>query len=706
MSLSSAIRRWKKHTGPRRLAIKTIDIETPPTLVHHTSDTEEVDANMGKSNKFDYTNRTNSGTKLGHIIGNALQKEAEKVLKDAERHSQKARKASIGSVGGSPDDSHHLLDLKVPGKALGDDGVCALADGLEIALKDGTGVASLALEDLNLSGNDMTTASLVRLAPIIELAKYDIKTINLSGNRISVETNEQAAQWEAFLRSFRNCQKLRRLDLSGNNELGQRAMEIFARIHIEEKPITPSPPGGTTSVLSLVSEQEEEQDDGVQVSAPNGEASDDDEDFGSAMLKGRFINRKCGLRSIPYITLHEVGLNDAGALWLSFVVEEHHYPTQLIDELNAPNPDSIIKAYQQDTHSRGIDWTNNKSLGKEGAQLLDRAEMVRNKAMLDNSTAGSSVIDDTDSLFADDEHVRRHSLDQHYPRPLRGERRVSVRSIRTTDGGEHEASDLESARRKIQRFLISHEGSGSVELWKSALIVFRASRILLYVAPTSRRIYTGATLFKREEVSSPASPTVVPPTPMDSPVAGSPPQLTIDTTKATASGSRKKTSYAATLVAGSNSVAGEPELAVTDVTNTPTTPLRLQRPTHRKGGFSEGTNLETVTEKLNVLVVRDDSSERYLRWQEKHIAAAASEGKVFREEIVPCNLPIDVIEHVLRFTMSRRELDVMNEGQRRAALARGQSRETLRGEREWLKKDESAQVWMLLDSINCLAYGI
>ena len=54
----------------------------------------DSDGIMGKSNKFDFTNRANSGAKLGIIIERDLEKEADKVQKDAEKQAAKARKQS------------------------------------------------------------------------------------------------------------------------------------------------------------------------------------------------------------------------------------------------------------------------------------------------------------------------------------------------------------------------------------------------------------------------------------------------------------------------------------------------------------------------------------------------------------------------------------------------------------------------------------
>lgn len=95
---------------------------------------------MGKSNKFDFTNRPNSGVKLGGIIGRDLEKEADKAQKDAEKQAAKARKQSSSSVVSSQSSSPgdvviHHLDIKIPSKQLGDEGAIAMADGLKRALE-------------------------------------------------------------------------------------------------------------------------------------------------------------------------------------------------------------------------------------------------------------------------------------------------------------------------------------------------------------------------------------------------------------------------------------------------------------------------------------------------------------------------------------------------------------------------------------------
>ena len=670
--------------------------EGPSPLVDSCSE-EDEDVNMGKSNKFDYTNRPNSGAKLGYIVGTALQKEAEKVKKDADRGAQKARKQSTDSSGGfaEPGTMTHIIDLKAPSKDLGDDGVSALADGLEIALRSASSTTSLALEDLNLCGNGITTVSLARLAPIIELAKYDLKTLNLSSNKIEVKTDEQAAQWEAFLRAFKICMKLRRLDLSSNVELGARALEVLARVHIAEDQINVLPPGGYQSTYSLESERGAED-----VTSMTRRATD--AHFSPTMTGGQLlIKRRCGLRSIPYVTLQNVGLDDAGAMWLSYVIEDHHYPNQLIDELNATLASSSITTYQQEANFRGMDYDYNKTLGKEGKQLLEKTEGVRRHAMLDDgSTLASSLAGDVDSVLREEDQGRRKSTERKDSRAMQGERRASMRSIHTADGDQHEATELERARKKIQRYIIAHDGPSSVELWRSALKVFRVSRVLLYISPTGRKYSTD--ILKTRHANVPCSPTVVPPTPADSPTTTDNKKLSIDTTKAANLSPTDRVASYASKLAG---LVSSQENVLTEVTNTPESPQQHQKPTHRKGAFSEGADLQTVTDKLNVLAVRSSDPLRFIKYQQDLITEAATEGRQFTNKSMPSHLPMEVVDYILTFLMTERELNVMSAAQRSAAVEWGQRRGTLMAEREWLRKDGSAQVLMLLDSINCLAYG-
>ena len=173
--------------------------------------------------------------------------------------------------------------------------------------------------------------------------------------------------------------------------------------------------------------------------------------------------------------------------------------------------------------------------------------------------------------------------------------------------------------------------------------------------------------------------------------------LAIDTGRANSLSSEPRRTYAATLAVSDNAALGEPELALTSVTTSPVTP-KLKFTAHRKGAFSEGSDLATVTERLDGLVVRDHRPERFLEWQERRV-------NQYRDESMACHLTQPLMERILVDAVGERAMDVLSEEQRRAACAWGQDRATLTTGYGWRSKTESAQVWMLLDSISCLAYG-
>ncbi|KAI7507885.1 hypothetical protein KC347_g6547 [Hortaea werneckii] len=630
---------------------------------------------MGKSNKFDFSNRPNSGVKLGNSIASTLTKEAEKLI-------TKARKQSTDSSAASEkDSSSHCIDLQAPKKALGDDGLAALADGLESALRRGNDLASLALEDLNLSHNGITVASLARLAPIIELARHDLKTLVLSNNNFAVTTDVEAEQWELFLTSFGGCLKLRRLDLGDNPGLGRRAIEIFARIHINEPVVTPTRLSGDGSVLSLTyeiagNESPEEQH-------PDEDTDSSSDALAKSLSNAKMLKRRCGLRSVPYITLSNTGIDDAAALWLSY-----------------------IKVYQQDTDSTGVDWSGN-ILSKEGLALLHKAETVRTYTLLDDpSVLADSLIVDDEVTGDDSTRGRSASVTRRLSRGQPLNRRASIRSIHTADGGEHEASELESARRKIQRHLIEHHHPICMELWQAALKIVAGSRSLLIAAPKYRKYFAGEAVFALP--SPPALDFQDSQKPQPS-RADSGKTLSTGSAQAKAIAGQCKASYARTLSAMSPGTKGEPELAITETTNSPTTPKLVFRP-HRKGAFSEGADLPAVTERLNHLILRDDLSARFVKYQVERTkreanAVNVSDNIFWRDTGNVTHLPQNLVDRVFSFVLSNNALKLLSEEQRRAAFCWGIQRRSLKTAEEWKKKDMATRVWLLLDSIKCLAYA-
>lgn len=354
--------------------------------------------------------RTSSGEKLGRIIAGDLEKRATKKNEEQNKPAATKRRvksdnnhnAANGDYGDGASNEVVKLDVKVPGKVLTDEGLVHLADGLEIALRT---CGNLAFVDLDISGNGLTTRSLARLAPVIQQAHLDLQTLNIASNNISVGSAQEAREWQVFLEAFATCRSLRRLDLSNNTSLGHLAFEILARIHIKEREIDPLPATGLHSVISLPDTCTNGQDD----HSPNGQtaAADSpvnlDEDlldghYNKKLAKGGILVLQQGLRSLPYITLNNTGLTDTGALFLSFVIEQHFYPIQLVNDHNATPASSQIYIYRQETRSKGIDWEENEAtLGKDGVTLLHRAEKVR-QGLLNLGEADTM----TDSFTFDD----------------------------------------------------------------------------------------------------------------------------------------------------------------------------------------------------------------------------------------------------------------------------------------------------------------
>lgn len=352
-----------------------------------------------------HSQRSSSGPKLGKIVAADLVKRADKKTKEAQKAATKSTKPHLTpsrsgkkdvdkSRDGDADHEVHKLDLKVPGKALGDEGFILLCDGLEDAL---TSCQDLALVELNVTGNNLTTRSLARLAPIIDHAKFNLQSLDLSHNDFQVTDTASAQDWECFLAAFRHCMTLRRIDLSDNPSLGALAFEVLARVYSLERPVDPLSASGSESIIALSDE------DVLNMAAEfkdNQRHDTPDEDNylprganGKTIADTQILGYRRGLRSVPYITLTNVGLTDTGALFLSYVLEQHYYPTQLISETNAVEATNVCSTYRQDGNINGINWDNNNdTLGKDGAFVLKCAERLRAKQVEDDcdSFAGSA----------------------------------------------------------------------------------------------------------------------------------------------------------------------------------------------------------------------------------------------------------------------------------------------------------------------------
>lgn len=84
--------------------------------------------------------------------------------------------------------------------------------------------------DFILQENELTAKSLPKLTEVVALSAGDLRELDVSDNKIQIETSEDKAAWLAFLQAFAGCYMLKKLNLGGN-KIGTAGMEILARVY-------------------------------------------------------------------------------------------------------------------------------------------------------------------------------------------------------------------------------------------------------------------------------------------------------------------------------------------------------------------------------------------------------------------------------------------------------------------------------------------
>jgi hypothetical protein len=288
-------------------------------------------------------------------------------------------------------------------------------------------------------------------------------------------------------------------------------------------------------------------------------------------------------------------------------------------------------------------------------------------------------------------------------------------------------------RKRIQRHIIEDRGIASVELWKAALQVVTTSRKLACIAAPAarRREYAGPCLFRSGSVDERFHPgrdqrldSVAEVDPSESAGLKDGTASTISPTATITRNAGK--SYAATLA--DIRTGAMTETAITEVTNTPATPKRTFK-AHRKGAFSEGSDLQSLSERLSNVKMQNEEhiSERFLEWQQEK---QQREDFKYRDTATACHLPLSAFDRILAFTLAAPETvakwsldaeggvvatedgaqikwpgtNLLSRKQQRDAFEWGQNSESLVKERKWAGMADSGQQLLLLDAIGCLAY--
>ncbi|KAJ9635248.1 hypothetical protein H2199_008736 [Coniosporium tulheliwenetii] len=595
---------------------------------------------MGKLN---YTNRKIDGVKLGAVVARDLRKRATTFSK----RSDALRDSAV-----------HEIEINLAGKNLTDDGLRELVHGLENALQyflDGNPCTKL--EELNLANNALTTRSLALLARVIQLAKYDLKDLDLSDNKIQVKTREETQDWGLFLDSFSGCRDFRRLDLTGNDLSGPLPFEIFARVYSWHAPIDPTDLQGERLVAEAARHVNGDIDSfarSMESLTVNGHAAAPLHDSlltptQFTMSAATILKRRCGLRSVPYIILSDTALSDSGALWLSYILARHYFPQQLMSPLKPGPVATQLEEYRHRNNCWGLVYVPNESLGSSGDKVMMHAEAVRQELLgiTDDPMAASvgSMVH-VQAMQATRRQVllctqttRRNSFSATNRRP-------SMLSLETgrPSNGMHDArtngTEIDRLRNKIQRAIIEDTGPTSVQLWAGAL------KMLVY----GRAILLGER-----------------------------------------NGRSDQHTFASKLAAtASAEPEPEPIFAITGVTNTPTTATVIDYTalSHANGTKPQRSILKATTNgKMKSLdTILDISDTDY------------------RDNSLCGGLTMSLWQRVL--VLAAEAEGLMTSDQQSSVLRYAQDRSTLEKERMVLAKPDSVQIWMVLDSMNCLAYEI
>lgn len=358
-----------------------------------------------------------------------------------------------------------------------------------------------------------------------------------------------------------------------------------------------------------------------------------------------------GLRSIPYIIVNNTSMTDACALHLSYVLENHNLPKQLLPYVTA-KAGALAHEYEAidpTASCQGIVYLPNDTLGSAGLKVLEMAELVRKGADAEESQWDASPYK---SSYMPSMYPRRISdasfghISSQSPR-----RRRSTLSSGTTIHGSHggatpsAASELDRARRRIQGHMLKELGPQSVEIWAASLRMLSTARQILLEKPKEQLDGGGDTLGS----DAPAS----------------------------------KPTYASKLMIGV-SVPGKPNLAVTGFSNSPTPPVT---PRKRKGSKVPASQQTTpFTSPLR----------------------AGTLPAVIKTSPDLSAMPPGLSEALWRriIALASGAVGVVSSEQQESIIRWAKNRETLGRERESLGKTESEQIWRVLEAMGCLSYDV
>ena len=301
-------------------------------------------------------------------------------------------------------------------------------------------------------------------------------------------------------------------------------------------------------------------------------------------------------------------------------------------------------------------------------------------------------------------------------------RRPSIRSDPSIDHSTHDRydksyrSDIESARKKIQRNTILQAGCSSVELWRASLNAIVHSRKIFLLAPVFRMsaASTFAPVLNDTDNEDSDHRIANYPRPNNGHLDRSISALSMES--GSSGDNDAKRSYAATLMTTSPADSAEPELAITNITSFPVIPsinsgnrvLKAGVGSREHSSSSEDRGSSSTGQTMNGPIERDDDGQKYVGYQSSRLAKLRSEhggeSNGYRDASLRCQLPLPMCLQILGQVMEAKEMAVLGKDKQAKAFAWGQKKGTLRSEFEWRMKDESSQILLLLSEAECVEY--
>ncbi|RJE18917.1 leucine rich repeat protein [Aspergillus sclerotialis] len=368
-----------------------------------------------------------------------------------------------------------ILELDISGKKLTDDGLALFIDDLIGCIKfrdndhpDGAAKVT----ELLLHGNELTTASLPKIAEVVALSAGDLREFNISMNNIQVNTPEEKLIWQMFLESFNNCYLLKKLDF-GDNRLGTAGMEILARVFIHSDldflEADAEELLGTMhhdEESNLVEEMEAlkinpgKENEGIRgrskkTSNKAKGRSASSQIAPKALTKADLKRYACtrGLRSIPYLILSNTCTSNAAAIHLSSMLSIQRSPEHLLAFLP---PGKALTLPDTTSQCNGIVWLPNDEIGPLARNMINMGESVR-QALAEKYSDEEGYVSSGGGLSHSD------SGDGTSRRKL--QKKLDVQYTRQA--------------KRVRMETLKNSGAHEVEIWITALKMMVVSRALL-----------------------------------------------------------------------------------------------------------------------------------------------------------------------------------------------------------------------------------